>query len=298
MDITQHAMLVNVHLGVWQGMKVDKEASKASAREAGAGDENAFQTSKRLIAKELIDPVLTARNAIGTHTRDRTMPWDDNGFRLLPRKMYQTFINEHSVLEQAFFDRANDFVAGYTQARATQEFRLGTRFDPNDYPHPDDVRRRFYCTMDIAPVPTAGDFRVTLSESAIGIIKTQIEEATTQRIFAAQADVWRRIETTVTHFAGRLSAQLEEVPEGQRRPPLHQSTIDNLVHLVNALPALNITGDPGMKAVGRKLHGLLQTYNDADKMKGKPDVCSAAREDVQAIIEEMRGFSRAFTEVE
>lgn len=290
-DITANAMIITVNLGLWTGFKLDKEAGAAAAKEAGAGDANAFRVNKLLVAKELLDPIATDRNAIRTHVMDRTSPWDDNGGRLLARKMYQKFIDEHAPLEQSFYDKVNAFLPMYASGRQQAEFRLGSRFNPEDYPHPDEIREKFYCRIDIKPVPRADDFRVTLGVDS-DVIKDQIEHAYAERIATAQADVWQRIEKCVVHFAGRMAAQLEEPEEGKRRAPLHQSTIDNLIHLVNALPALNIVGDPNIKTLGKRLHNMLQTYNDADAMKGKPDVCAAARDAVQDIIDEMGGMSR------
>lgn len=293
LNITEHAMIVNVHLGIWTGAKTDKGAADetASRNNAQAGSVNVI---KYLVPKEVIKPVETARNSVRTHFFDRTLPWKDNGDRLLPRKMYQTFIDEHSPLEQAFYDSVNTFMLAYAEVREKAAFNLGDLFAPEDYPHPDDVRAKFYCRVDLDGISDANDFRVSLSKDAIAIIKQQIEETTTTRIFAAQQDVWERIEKTVVHFAGRLAAQMEDVEEGKRRPPFHQSTIDNLIHLVNALPALNIIGDPNMKTLGRRLHGLLTTYNDANTLKGKPDVCAIAHDEIQSIIEEMSGYSAAF----
>lgn len=293
-DITAMAMIVNVHIGLWTGFKKDKGAATEVAETAVAHDKEAFGVTKRLISKDSIDPVCTARNAIRTHFLDRTLPWKDNGDRLLPRKMYQTFIDEHAVLEQAYFDAVEKFIADYSAERERAVERLGKRFNRAEYPHHDDIRARFYVRVDIDAISDAKDFRVGLSKDAIETVRSQIEEATERRIMLAQKEVWDRIEETVTHFAGRMAAQMEEPVKGKRRAPLHQSTINNLIHLVNSLPALNIVGDPGMKAVGRKLHGLLSSYNDAETMKGNTDMCAAAHDEVQDIIAEMAAFKRAF----
>jgi hypothetical protein len=293
-DITAHAMLVNVHVGAWSGFKRDKGAAREVADSANATDKEAFSVSKRLISKESIDPVNSAMTAIRTHFADRTLPWKDNGDRLLPRKMYQVFIDEHAVLEQAYYDAVNQFIRDYANEREEARGRLGSRFSLDEYPHPDDVRGRFYCRVVIDAITDAKDFRVGMSKDAIDVIRGQIETDTMQRIMDAQKDVWARIEETVTHFAGRIAAQLEEPVKGKRRSPLHQSTVNNLIHLVNALPALNIVGDPNMKAVGRRLHGLLSNYSDVEPLKGNPSMCAAAHDELQDIIAEMSAFSKAF----
>lgn len=294
LDMRAHGMLVNVHLGIWTGSKQDRNVADDVAQRHGekAGTVNVI---KYVVPKEIIKPVETARNAIRNHKDQRTLPWSDNGDRLLPRKMFQLFMDEHTPLEETFYASVDTAVRAYAVLREKAQFNRSTLFNPEDYPHPEDVRRKFYCKVDISPLSLAEDFRVNLSDDAVTIIKQQIEEATMERIFAAQGSVWERIEKVVMTFAGRMEAQLEDVPEGQRRPSLHQSTINNLIDLVNTLPALNIMNDPNMRSVGRKLHTMLQTYNDADAMKGKVNVCAAAHEEVQAILEELGQYAKAFT---
>lgn len=295
LDITSHAMLVNLGLGVWSGFKLDRTASAGVATEAEAGDHEAFRVNKRLVAKEAIAKPEAKRNALRSHFLDRTLPWDDMGWRLLPRKMFQTYIDEESVLEHEFAASADVFAfEEYPKERDLARARLGKRFDASEYPSPSEIRAKFHCKVEIMPLPSSKDFRVSLSSDAIDTIRTQIEEATERRIMEAQKDVWARIEETVTHFAGRMAAQLEEPVKGKRRAPLHQSTINNLIHLVNAMPALNIVGDPNMKMLGRKLHSLLSQYNDAETMKGNTDMCAAAHDEVQDIIAEMSAFRKAF----
>lgn len=294
LDITAHAMTINLHLGLWMGAKLDKTAGAHLVRDSGGDDDEAVDVRKMLVSKLALKPVKTAKNAIYLHHIDRTLPWKDNGERMLPRKMYETYIDEHAPLEQAYMDEADRFINVYAQERERAAFRLGSMFDLDDYPHPDDIRPRYYCRMVIDGISDAKDFRVGLSGPTIELIRADIQARTEARIFAAQAEVWKRIEGTVTHFAGRMAVQLEEVEEGQKRPPLHQSTIDNLIHLVNSLPMLNIVGDPNVKAMGRKLHNMLTRYNDADSMKKDTALCAAAHNEVQDIMAEMSVFKRSF----
>jgi hypothetical protein len=289
LDLTAHAMLVNIHLGIWTGSKQDKgEAQDVASRHKESA--NSVNVIKYVVPRELLKPVEQARNAIRNHKDHRTLPWSNNGDRLLPRKQFTLFMDEHTALVEAFDAEVLAFMPKYKSLWERAQFEHRTLFNQDDFPHPDAVKRKFYCKLDISPVGTADDFRVNLNSDAVDLIKNQIEVATTERIFQAQANVWERVEKVVTVFAGRMQAQAEydENTDG-RRPALHQSTIDNMIDLVNTLPALNIVDDPKMKSVGKKLHRLLQSYNDVDQLKGKADICAQAHEEVQAILEEMAG---------
>lgn len=297
MNIVENAMLMNLQLGSWTAFKLDRKASAKTADDHHVVDGKSVRVNKRIIAEEAIKEVETARNAVRSHFYLKTLPWGDNGDRLLPRLSFMPFMDAHTPLEEAFYERVRIFCSNYAMERDKAKFNLVDMFDINDYPHPDDVRRKFYCRVDISPIATPDDFRVKLNDDALDTVRRQIEEKTIERIAGAQADVWARIEKCVTNMAERMNGQLEEVPEGGKRKPLHQSTFDNAIELVNSLRALNITGDPNVNAIGKRMHALLRQHNDAEVLKGDATACSAIKDALDEMIEEMAGFSRGMATV-
>lgn len=291
MSITENGMLINLQLGAWTAFKLDKRLSDQSAEKNKVKDAKAIRVNKRIIAEEAIEAVNSARNAVRTNFYAMTLAWSDNGDRLLPRMMYLDFIAKHTPLEEKFYEEVQNFCGAYGEQRDRAQFNLAEAFNPKDYPHPDEIKGKFYCRMDISPLPTSDDFRVKLGNDELNVIKDQIEAKTMDRIQAAQQEVVDRIEKVVVNAVERMDAQITADPE-KRLPPLHQATFDNMIELVNMLPKLNITGDPNVKATGKRLHNLLKTYSEVDELKGKPDECQAVKDELEEILADMAGYAK------
>ena len=89
--LTQKAMVMNLSIGIWQGYRLDKDASRKVTEDAGAMSD-AARVNKHLVPKESLAAIVTAQNTIRTHFYSNTLPWRDNGDRLMTRKLFMTFI--------------------------------------------------------------------------------------------------------------------------------------------------------------------------------------------------------------
>ena len=144
--------------------------------------------------------------------------------------------------------------------------------------------------MDIDAINDPSDFRVQMEEDQVERIRQDIQAKTEERIQAAMAHVWERVEKTVTHFAERMNSQTDTTG---RRSPLHATTLTNLQKLVEALPAMNITGDKNLTKLTKRLEKQLCGYDISD-LKGKPDACEEAGGVASQILEDMEGIFAAF----
>lgn len=284
MSIAQNAMVLNLQIGIWQGYRLDKEASRKVVEDAGAAGD-AARVNKHLVPKEALKPIATASNAIRAHFYERTLPWKDNGDRLLTRLMFRDFIETHERLVGEFKDAVETFVTQtYPEARAKAEFRMGELFKPDDYPSPDSLRRRFYVNMDIDAVTEAGDFRVEMDEAQLDSVRQSMEAAMGERLGRAMRDVWARLSEVVGHFANKM-ADSEAV--------FRDATVHNIEALVDILPGLNVTGDPDLAAIGEDVKKRLMGYDPKDLRK-KPEVRSQAAMEAKEIVDRMAGFMTAF----
>lgn len=284
MSITTHCMTVSLHMGVWKGYRLDKQASAdVTQRASAAGD--AARVNKHLVPKDALKNVETAANAIRLHFHKHTLPWKDNGDRLLTRAMYFVFMPEHGALVHTFRQAVEEFVTTtYPSAREQAAFRMGKLFNPEDYPHPDELRQRFYVRMDTDVVTTANDFRVEIDEAHAQQIRGDIERAVESRITGAMMDVWTRIADTVGHFASKMA---------DPNSIFRDSTVENLEELIRLLPALNVTNDPHITALHEAMLDRLTGYQPKDLRKSKASRAQAAK-DAQAIMDQMSGFMAAF----
>ena len=285
MSIATKCMTVNLQIGTWNAQRLDKSASAAVTSNAGAAND-AARVNKHLIPKESLKPIITAANALRSHFYDKTLPWKDNGDRLLTRKMYQPFLEEHSRLLGNFNDAVEHFITvEYLAARERACFRMGSLFNMDDYPHPDHLRRRFYVNLDLDAVTEAGDFRVDLDKAELDHIRGDIEAGLNRRIETAMRDVWQRLSTILGHFADKMASD----------SVFRNSTVSNLEEIVAMLPALNVTDDPELDRIGSEIRTYIIGYQPEDLRKDA-DIRSTAATQAQRIMDDMKGFMAAFGE--
>jgi hypothetical protein len=275
-------MVLNLQIGIWQGYRLDKEASRKVVEDANA-DGDAARVNKHLVPKEALKKIVTTSNSVRAHFYNKTLPWKDNGDRLLTRAMMLDFMPEHERLVGEFKDAVEEFITtGYPEARAKAEFRMGELFNPDDYPAPDSLRRRFYINMDIDAVTEAGDFRVEMEQDQLDSIRATMEGAMRDRLGKAMRDVWERLSEVIGHFAKKMGS--DDI--------FRDATVRNVEELVDLLPGLNVLDDPDLKQIGDEIKAKLHGHDPKTLRKDKAARSQAAA-DAQAIMDRMAGFMSA-----
>ncbi len=283
MSIANNTMVVNLQISMWSGYKLDKGMSQRVTTEANA-DADAARVNKHLVPKESLKEIITAAGSLRTHFYERTLPWGDNGDRLLPRLAYADFVQEHGRLEQEFNNAVDNFIKEkYLAARDQAEFRMGEMFKAEDYPEAEQLRRRFAVNIDVHGVPTGRDFRVDMDQQTTDMLRQQIEEKNAERVSMAMRDVWGRLSTVLTHFASKMADD----------SIFRDSTVKNLEELVEMLPALNVTEDPELEKIRQDITDTLIGYKPKDLRKDSA-VRQAAAKESRRIADQMASFMGAF----
>ena len=285
MSIATDCMVISVRIGLWMGYRLDRDATRKVTSEAGAVDD-AARVNKHIIPKEALKPLVATSGAVRAHFYDRTLPWKDNGDRILPRAMYARFIPEHGELKQKFHDEVDRFLTQtYISAIDQAEFRMGELFKAEDYPTPRELRSKFYIGLDIDAVTEAGDFRVKgMNAGDVDRIKEEMNAAHDERIIRAMGDVWSRLNETLAHYADKMASDAI----------FRDSTVRNLENLIAIIPALNVTGNPKLTAITDEITEKLIGYEPNDLRKDKA-VRNEAASEAQRILDDMAGFMAAMS---
>ena len=287
MSIATMAMVLNLQIGVWQGYRLDKEASSKVTSEAGA-DNDAARVNKHLVPKAALADVVSAANVVRTHLYLKTLPWKDNGDRLLTRKMFLGFIEEHEKLVGEFDQAVHKFLTEtYLSARDQASFRMGALFKPDDYPSPADLKRRFYINLDIDAVTEANDFRCALDAQHADEVRAKMERAMHERLGKAMTDIYSRLSEVVGHFAKTMADE---------KKVFRDTTVSNITELVELIPGLNVLDDPQLDALGKEIKLKLGGVDPKDLRKD-PAARSQAAQDAADIMAKMSGFMNATTPV-
>ena len=231
------AMLAQLSVSQWTASKQDKRATGEVEATHGAHDAGRF--NKKLVAKELLEPItkLTAK------ARDTfyhyTLSWSDAGPRILPSELFAEFTTQFRTLKSQFELAVDNMIAVYPSEVQAARVRLGTLYDPGDYPDPADMKARFAMKLEFSPVPDGDDFRVSVGEDDRRELAASVHNAVATRQAAAVTATYSRIRDVVSKIEERLSDPTAIFKD---------SLINNAIELCMVLDGLNITDDPTITA--------------------------------------------------
>jgi hypothetical protein len=286
MAFTDNCMVVNLQIKCWTARRLDKGATTKLTKDAGA-DADAASVNKHIIPKDALVPLTTAARVMRDHFNTNTLPWKDNGDRLLPRTAYTRFVMEHSELKRAFEKEVATFIdTTYTVSRERAAFRMGDLFNENDYPPVNELRRKYAVSLDIDPVTEAGDFRVALNKDELTQARAALEASMQSRMQRAIGNIWDRIAETVGAFAERMDDSTE-------KKTFRDTCVTNLEDLAALLPDLNITDDPAVNTMIEEIRTKLVGY-DPETLRKNPVIRQEAATEAQKIMDTMKGFMNAF----
>lgn len=206
----------------------------------------------------------------------RTLPWGNEGTKIIPTASLFDFKAELAQREQAFWELVDRFCGVYYTAIQGAQFKMGALFNADEYPPVETIREKFGFRYVFNPVPEAGDFRVDIGQTGLDELREQFNAAKEEAIAQAMSDMWGRIKEVTE----RLSRQLRV--ENETKGKLYQSTLDGALELCEMLKTMNLTGDAQMERARRD---LFNTLNGVDLKDLKQD--DGARLAVKAELDDL-----------
>lgn len=231
--LQEKAMLVQLTIKQWTATKQDKGVTGEVERKHGAHD--AGQFAKRLVSKDLLDPIAKIAGQARENHYHYTLAWNDSGQRLLPSDLFAEYTAIHRQLHTKFDAAVDTMVLEYPREVQAARNRLGTMYNPGDYPDPSDMKGRFALKLDFSPVPDASDFRVSVGKDDRERLAESVRSAISDRQAAAVSATYSRIRDVVSKMSERL---------GDPAAIFKDSLVHNTIQLVSILDGLNITNDP------------------------------------------------------
>jgi hypothetical protein len=187
-----------------------------------------------------------------------TLPWTDEGYRLLPANLYFDLTARMREFEAQFEQGVEAFLAVYPQYIEQVRPELNGLFREEDYPKAEQLRRKFGVKLEVLPIPTGNDFRVQMSAEEQARVAREIDSNVRQSLVRGTEDLWSRLRDVISHMVDRLNE-----PESR----FHATLVTNILDLVELLPRLNVTGDPELNRFAEEARQKLCTYTAHDLKK-------------------------------
>lgn len=280
-SLATSAMLVELNISVWTARKKDKNTQAEVIKDKSAASSKAASVHKHLMADA--EPLM----AISRFAADcrswlyhNTLPWSDNGARLLPTKNFFTFKQEMTARETHFWQLVGVFEREYSTLVTSMALQLGTLFKRDEYPAVSTIAAKFGFYPQFSPVPEAGDFRVDIASDALAMLKNQYAAAAERRVEAAMQDAWNRLHDTVKHMYDKV----QPAKDGEPTKRIHETMLANAGELCAVLTSLNITGDPKLEEARRKLEAIV-SRTDTKSLREVPEQREAVRKQLDDILD-------------
>lgn len=236
---------------------------------------------KQLYPDEALDPLNKLANEARQWHYGHSLPWLDEGMRILPSTHYFDYTNQMRDFRHKFEGLAGShFLARYDEWLAWARQAHNGTFDDTDYPGTLVLRDKFEFRVDLRPVPSGEDFRVNFSEEEMEVIKQDMDEKVQIACEEARKDLWHRLMDPIKNMAEQLRKD---------KPRIYDTLTGNLMDIVKLIPVLNLTGDDKLNEFREEvLHNLCVVSTDSlrENEGTRKNVAAQA----EALINRMKGY--------
>jgi hypothetical protein len=289
-ELSEKAMLVNLHISQWTARKHDRKISDKVAEDFGAESSELGRYNKVLIAQEEVKEVQKISSEARNFHYENTLPWTDEGSRILPSANFEAYSQKMRSYRDRFEEATRSFVENYPALIEDARIRLNGMFNPADYPNPFEIERKFRFGVNIGPLPVSEDFRVSLNGQEADKIKEQIETRVKEAQAEATKDLWQRLYEVVKRITDKLSEPDRKNKKGEDAPPIFRdSLIGNAVEICTLLPKLNINDDPELEKMRKEIESKL-TKTQPGTLRENKEVREQTAETANDILNKMAGY--------
>lgn len=206
---TDHIIIVNLHISIPQLKK------------------------SGLSIEEPLATVVATAASLRNNFYDHSVPWKENGDRLLTTWVFPDFYAEHRRICILLSDQRKAFMEAYLAAVDQLEFRLVEDFKPADFPGSQEIAAKFMLKLNMDRVSQAlrpGD---------------QASEENVVETFEDQLGY--RFQEAETALREKLVKPLEVFIDGFSRPKnFYESQLVSLVRTADIVRKLNFSPDTGL----------------------------------------------------
>jgi hypothetical protein len=284
-SLAERVMIVKRTVNQWTGFVVDRSIARYYASHKKA-DSRMFSSTKMLIDKHAMDEIhQVASEGYALH-RQRTLPWNDGGYRILSSEAYFDYMAEQRECRVKFDAAVDRFVTNWGAHVEKGKELLGSAANNYAYPTAEQVRQRFSYTVQPLPLPTAQDFRVQLGSVEVEAVRETIEQEQREVIRAAMREPFQRLHQLIAHMVERLEAY-QVTAKGKTTNSFKNSLVENIRELVNLMPQLNVTRDPALVALTEEAKALLV---DPDALRGNARMRKHTADEASKILDKLNAF--------
>lgn len=291
---TQNTMLVGITMGMCRQSRQLTAIAGQIENQANAGTgtvKASINYFKRREGRKEVDGLASLKAFQGAWKSELTnyarYPFAA-GMKLLPAGLVEQFmaVNEkYRAMESEVWNTwARD---EYPQWLASAPQRMGSLYDPADFPTAADCANRFICDVTVVPLAAAEQWqRVSLISPNLAVTMQKNQDEAMQKIMQqAHAKLWADVLAPVKNLVEQLS---------KPKPKVYDSLVGNIISVIDLIPAYNESHqDANLTALAAEVKAKLSEIKPED-LRTDDEVKAAALADAKAIVNNYSTYARAF----
>lgn len=210
------------------------------------------------------------------------------GMKLLPAGLVEQFmqVNDKYKAQEVSVWTAwiND---EYPQWSASAPQRMGSLYDPADFPTAFDCGKRFICDVTVVPLAAAEQWqRISIiSPNLAATMQKNQDEATQKAMQQAHAKLWSDVMAPLQNMVNQLSKEKGKV---------YDSLVGNIISVIDLIPSYNdIHQDANLTALAQEVKAKLAAI-DPESLRTDEEVKATALANAQAIVNNYQPYARSF----
>ncbi len=253
---TQELIVVRLSMSQWRPRKRDKKASAELAKLHGVANvEELGNFNKVLIDLDSIKELQRAYRALDADHKAMTAPWNDEGVRVLPARMYFDYTEMVRTHRETIDALVDEFcTVEYPKQLELAPARLNGLYNEDEYPPADTIHEKFGVNVRFEPLPDPKDVRTWgLGSGDTKQLEADLRASIEQSVQDAQGAVVKNVVKAARNFVERI----RKFDEGEARS-FRDTALENLRAVCDTVTeGLNITGDAELETLVNELNATI-----------------------------------------
>ena len=278
--LSERAMLASLNIRRWQAALTDKKITAEVATHHAVNATRAGKYRKNAIDTKApsFEAVVSAASELRNKHYFYTLPWSQDGARILPASIFEDYSAEMRMLRGTFDRAVRGFVENFPLLKVAAKRELNGMYNEADYPT--NIGTKFGVDIVFMPLPDAKDFRATLPEHAVTEIKEGIQAELHKSVETAMRDPYERLYGHIARMVERLS---------DKKAVFRDTLVTGLADLCAILPGLNLTGDERLEDLRKRAEKMI-AHVDPKDLREVPSVRQSVARQAAEIQSLMAGF--------
>ncbi len=234
-SFTDYAILVRLSRSIWGAHTKDAKASREAAKSNHAS-EDAVRAWISLAPRDALSGVRAAQRVCWAIWMKYTLPWLDDGKRILASELFSQFTKEMREAVDKTNEAADDFVKTvWPVVKKNAHKRLGDFLTRHPLPTAEQLRSKMRVIVSYDSVSNVNDFRAKgLSKEQLAEIRDEMKDSVQDALKVAIDSIWVDVRVMVKKIAEKTRSD---------GAIFRDTLIGNLKNKMKLLPSLNFTND-------------------------------------------------------